>query len=256
MTDFSFRLKNVAAVVVCLAAWVFSANAQDIITLKNGDEIRARVTEIGTTEIRYKRFENIDGPTIVLARSDVFLIRYENGTRDVINPITPNTSTGSTNTRNDARKGDIAMGVNAAVGLGTIFPNYGFGAKLQGYISDKNRLEGAFVYFLPEELSVLGIEMRMNMWNISANWHFLFSTSNRVMFYSLLGVGIVGVTTEFRTLSGDFGEPVSENEFCFNLGGGMDIKLSNNWDFNAMLKYKKGNNWDFLRISTGFTYNF
>ena len=64
-----------------------SVYAQDIITLKNGDEIKAKVEEISSTEVRYKRFENLQGPTIVVAKSDVFFINYENGRREVITPL-------------------------------------------------------------------------------------------------------------------------------------------------------------------------
>jgi len=58
--------------------------AQDVITLKNGNEIKAKVEEISSTEIRYKRFENLQGPTIVITTSDVFFINYENGRREII----------------------------------------------------------------------------------------------------------------------------------------------------------------------------
>ncbi len=58
--------------------------AQDIITLKNGDDIQAKVTEISATEIKYKRFNHLDGPTITLAKGDVFAIKYENGSREVM----------------------------------------------------------------------------------------------------------------------------------------------------------------------------
>jgi len=67
---------------------ISSVYAQDIITLRNGDEIKARVTEITPSEIKYKRFENLDGPTVTVAKSDVFAINYENGTREVINSAT------------------------------------------------------------------------------------------------------------------------------------------------------------------------
>ncbi|MCL2414516.1 MAG: hypothetical protein FWC94_04605 [Bacteroidales bacterium] len=64
-----------------------SAYAQDIITLRNGNEIRARITEISATEIRYLRFEHLDGPTRVIPRTDVFFINYEDGTREIITPL-------------------------------------------------------------------------------------------------------------------------------------------------------------------------
>ena len=59
--------------------------AQDFIVLKDGNIIEAKVTEISPTEIRYLRFDNMDGPVIVLPAADVLSIRYENGTSVVIN---------------------------------------------------------------------------------------------------------------------------------------------------------------------------
>lgn len=62
-----------------------SSFAQDIIIKKNGDEIKAKVNEITKTEIKYKKFENIEGPTYQIDISEVFMIRYENGSKDVFN---------------------------------------------------------------------------------------------------------------------------------------------------------------------------
>lgn len=59
------------------------ANAQDLIIKNAGDEIKAKVLEITSTEIKYKRYDNPDGPIIALAKSDVLLIRYENGTKEI-----------------------------------------------------------------------------------------------------------------------------------------------------------------------------
>jgi len=57
--------------------------AQDIITKKNGEGVKAKVTEITPTEIKYKRFENLEGPTYTLAKADVLLVKYENNTEEV-----------------------------------------------------------------------------------------------------------------------------------------------------------------------------
>ncbi len=75
-----------------LFATALPCYAQDIITLKNGDEIKAKVTEISSTEIKYKRFENLEGPTVVISKADVFTIKYENGFREVINSLGNSTS--------------------------------------------------------------------------------------------------------------------------------------------------------------------
>lgn len=61
--------------------------SQDNIIKKNGEEIKAKVVEVGTTEIKYKKFEKQNGPTYAINKSEVFMINYEDGTKDVINPI-------------------------------------------------------------------------------------------------------------------------------------------------------------------------
>jgi hypothetical protein len=83
------------SILFLLAAGILSANAQDVITLRNGNEIKAKVTEITSSEIKYKRFENLEGPTVVMEKSEVFVINYENGTREVINAMTTTATTAS-----------------------------------------------------------------------------------------------------------------------------------------------------------------
>lgn len=56
----------------------------DIIIYKNGNEVPAKVLEIGTKEITYKRCSNLTGPNIVVNRSEVLLIRYPDGSKDII----------------------------------------------------------------------------------------------------------------------------------------------------------------------------
>lgn len=55
----------------------------DIIVLKNGEEIRGMVVEIGVSEVKYKKCDNMMGPNYSIKKSDVFMIKYTNGTKDV-----------------------------------------------------------------------------------------------------------------------------------------------------------------------------
>jgi len=59
--------------------------SQDTITLKTSDDIKAKVLEVTPTGIKYKRFDNLDGPTFTALLSDIIMIRYENGTRGIFN---------------------------------------------------------------------------------------------------------------------------------------------------------------------------
>lgn len=63
----------------------------DKIVTNNGDTTLAKVTEIGVTEIKYKKCENIDGPTYVLTKSEVERIIYLNGTIEKYNDVEINT---------------------------------------------------------------------------------------------------------------------------------------------------------------------
>ena len=57
--------------------------SQDLIILKNGDEIQSKVVEILPDLIKYKKWDNQDGPIYTSNKVDVFMIKYQNGTKDV-----------------------------------------------------------------------------------------------------------------------------------------------------------------------------
>jgi hypothetical protein len=65
---------------------------QDIIVLKNGNEIKSKVLEINDKEVKYKKFDNLEGPTISIFKSEIFMIKYQNGTKDVLNNDNPSSA--------------------------------------------------------------------------------------------------------------------------------------------------------------------
>lgn len=74
-------MKNLLTLLfVCV---FLNVSAQDLITLKNGSDIKSKVTEINLTEIKYKKFDNLNGPIFTISKEDVLIIRYENGTKDI-----------------------------------------------------------------------------------------------------------------------------------------------------------------------------
>ncbi|MDR3327947.1 MAG: hypothetical protein LBT04_07510 [Prevotellaceae bacterium] len=74
--------------VLCFALAAVALNAQDIIIKENGDEIKAKITEISASEIKYKKFGNESGPTYSILKSEVFIIKYENGEKEVMSTET------------------------------------------------------------------------------------------------------------------------------------------------------------------------
>ena len=87
-----------------------ASNAQDLIIKRNGDEIKSKVMEVNLNVIKYKKFDNINGPTFEILKSDVFIIKYENGTKDVFNTVeqTKNENENSTISNNKETKQDLA----------------------------------------------------------------------------------------------------------------------------------------------------
>lgn len=56
--------------------------SQDIINLKDGNEIYAKVLKIGVNEVEYKKFSNIEGPIYAKKKTEILAIRYQNGSID------------------------------------------------------------------------------------------------------------------------------------------------------------------------------
>ncbi len=53
--------------------------------MRDGSKIEAKVTEVGSKDILYKRFSNLNGPVYTLDIEDVALINYESGAIDKFN---------------------------------------------------------------------------------------------------------------------------------------------------------------------------
>ena len=66
--------------ILCCAVVLF---AQDVIIRTDGETIEAIVSLIGEDVIEYKMKSNPDGPTRQISKRNVFMIMFENGTREV-----------------------------------------------------------------------------------------------------------------------------------------------------------------------------
>ena len=81
------KLLSITLLIITL-----QAISQDVIIKKTGDEIEAKVLEVGETIIKYKKFSNIGGPSYSINKSDIFMIKYENGDKDVFDKKDNNSS--------------------------------------------------------------------------------------------------------------------------------------------------------------------
>jgi len=76
--------------------------AQDTLSMRSGENILVKVIEVsnvrlkqkntfkgyievGTAEVKYKKFDNLNGPVFSMLKSDLLMIKYQNGTSDDFN---------------------------------------------------------------------------------------------------------------------------------------------------------------------------
>ena len=79
-------MKKILFLLAAVCCGAGSVMAQDTIFKTDAQSVQAKILEISTTEVRYKRFSNPDGPTYVLPVSQISHIVYQNGERDDFNP--------------------------------------------------------------------------------------------------------------------------------------------------------------------------
>ena len=74
--------------------------AQDIIIKKNTDEIECKVVEIEEGNLKYRKFSNLDGPIYNISTDDIFMVKFENGEKEVFTTKEKTLATEETNNTN------------------------------------------------------------------------------------------------------------------------------------------------------------
>lgn len=72
-------MKKIFLLAVATVA-AFSAYAQDVIITRDAKRVEAKILEVSSSEIKYKEFNNLEGPTFVLTTGEINTIIYQNGT--------------------------------------------------------------------------------------------------------------------------------------------------------------------------------
>jgi len=98
-------MRKIFAVVFIMIIAALRVFSQDVIVLKNsGDRIQAKIIDVGENDVKYKKFDNQDGPTYTISKVDIDMILYINGSKDVFieepdnkDSTTTNNATNETN---------------------------------------------------------------------------------------------------------------------------------------------------------------
>lgn len=141
--------------------------SQDVIIKTTGDEFQAKIIEITDDAIKYKDYHHQEGPIRNINKTAVFMVIYENGTRETFTPAEPQKQQKENSTPlkkpKPSDKSDFrgkymqasagygnsygGIGLNFAMRFGGV-TGYGFHAGV-GYIIDGNAAGVAGFKFYP-----------------------------------------------------------------------------------------------------------
>lgn len=175
-----------------------------------------------------------------------------------------------------AQKGQSAVGINLGAApcleSGVSLTNFEIGAKYQYGITDAIRLEADLSYGLKSK----GIDV----FEVSANAHYLFNIGEKIKVYPLVGIGYghigAGLSVESdmdeflkdlhaaagldKTQEGEAkdmdDDSSSANKFLFNVGAGAEYALTSKLSVGVELKYQYMSHFSRLPITVGVTYKF
>ncbi len=112
-------MKKIFSILSCML-FLGTISAQDIIMKKDADEIEAKVTKVGRSDIEYKRWDNPDGPTYTIPVGEVFIIKYENGRTDKMSGYSARSQSGharfAENEIFPKYQGEVALAYGLGVG--------------------------------------------------------------------------------------------------------------------------------------------
>ena len=245
-------------------SFIISTHAQDKIMFIDGTEILSKVIEINNTEIKYKLFDNQDGPTIITLKKNIFIIKYENGTKEVFtenlikdSPKNIQVET-KLNTNYSIKKGNKIIDAF----YGVTFNNYGTSTSINYWptphnITNRYCVGGALEYLVNDkigigaeityrELSGSGDDYRYDSLHYNpeifkmdikyeklrtfAKINVHFYKTNKVDFYSNFGLGLVFERIEFNQEPPSINYPIfqkyrNDNRTTFGIKTGLGLRV-------------------------------
>lgn len=154
-----------------------------------------------------------------------------------------------------AQKDVKAVGLN--LNYGSEISNLGIGAKFQYGITDAIRIEPSFNYYLEKD--------GFGLWDVNANFHYLFNVAEKINVYPLAGIGYANVKSSYGfEYDEDYeydgeemeGESTNSGEIAVNLGVGAEYQLNEKLSIGAELKYQIISNFNQVVFGVGVAYKF
>ena len=117
----------------------------DNIILKDGSEISSKIIEITPDLIKYRKCANLEGPLISISRNSILMIRYADGTKDIMSLDKINQSKEIYDAENPSSSLgflSIMLGLFSWFVLGIVFAPAGVILGIISLVIDKDKVSG------------------------------------------------------------------------------------------------------------------
>ena len=220
------KTQNLLFIIISLSFYGTSLFAQDIIVKKDGQEIESKVIEISPVEIKYKIYNNLEGPIYSINKDELVFIRYESGEKETFSYKTKTQNIEDKETKNKYNKIEISN-IEHSFHFGAVVPMGDF-AEDNYYIYD--------IYY-SEEFPEFGKKGAAAM-GVGIGYEFVYPLPEK-------GLGLfAGIDVNYNTIQKDFRGDI-EDDFDY---------IFNDYDFfDLEIKYSKYIN---IPISAGLNYTY
>ena len=151
-----------------------------------------------------------------------------------------------------AQQGKLSIG--ADLGIAPVLEdiggtNFEIGAKVRYGLTDNVRLEGNIDYAFKASY--------VDMFDITANVHYVVPVSSKVAVYPLAGIGYghSSISSSSHVGGVDFKISQGYNRFLFNIGAGADFQIGDGVCLNFELKYQYFKDFSRLPIKVGIVFD-
>lgn len=76
-------MRRFIILLVCVMTFM-EVYAQDVIVSRDAEEILSKIISVDPGYVSYKRWNNLDGPTYTIPKSDIFYLKYQNGEKEIM----------------------------------------------------------------------------------------------------------------------------------------------------------------------------
>lgn len=80
------RILKLFPVCILISCFAHNAFCQDMIYKKDNTTINAKISEVGIEEIKYKDWNNPDGPDFIMSKNEISKIVFSNGREMIVTP--------------------------------------------------------------------------------------------------------------------------------------------------------------------------